>query len=112
MLFQHTYATVAMQWQIPVVSGMNSAKISAFSRKERQIITGDSAERELALLQAFSVSPLTAEINPGKSASFEAKVYFRTKTNNHFMRLRPCVKIVSVYNRLLCALCCCARCVY
>eukprot|EP01034_Spumella_vulgaris_P021431 gene21431-27461_t len=117
-LFNHTHAKVVVQWQIPVVNGMDVAKGSATSSKDRQIITGDSAERELALLQAFSVFPLTAEINPGKSASFEvtfvpkqsnrnficeleAYVYFKNQrtfrlVNDHSMTPPWCLKVASV----------------
>jgi hypothetical protein len=86
----HTKAKVVVQWNIPMVHGMEEPEseravshhpaASVRASKDKEVITVDRAEKEMERLQAFVVSPMQSEINPGQSQSFE--ICFTPKQSN------------------------------
>lgn len=77
-----THSKVVVEWQIPIAKGMSldNNKHSSKDPKDRAMINDGSEERKLKLIQAFEVHPLTAEIDPEKSYTFE--VFFHPKQSS------------------------------
>ncbi len=71
VIHNNTNGKVVVQWYVPIVQGMGENKSNSKSlSKTHEIISIDQEEREIAQLQAFAISPLVADINPGQSQTF------------------------------------------
>lgn len=88
----NTNGKVMVQWLIPIVGGMDNKKDEKGSNsREHQMINIDRAEKELAQLQAFSVSPAVGEIPPGSSMSFDITFCPKQASRNFISELEAYV---------------------
>ena len=92
VIHNNTKAKVVVQWNVPIVQGMELVVAQQPKRaKEKEIITVDRAEKEMESVQAFSVSPALAEINPGQSQSFDVIFVPKMASRNFLSELEAYV---------------------
>jgi hypothetical protein len=95
VIHNHTNGKVVVQWYVPPVAGMDRLVAAdggnGHGGKGRDIITADREEKELAALQAFSVTPMTADINPGQSFSFQISFVPKQSSRNFLSELEAVV---------------------
>jgi hypothetical protein len=96
VMTNHTHSKVVVEWQVPVAGGLSASDIGAStlsltSSRDKDVISVDRVDRERAILQAFSVTPLTCDINPGQSASFEVTFVPKQSNRNYTNELEAFV---------------------
>lgn len=92
----HTHSKVMVEWQVPIAGGLSASDIGAStmaltSSRDKDVISADRAERERAVLQAFAVSPMSCDINPGQSATFEITFVPKQSNRNYTNELEAFV---------------------
>ena len=83
----NTNSKVMVEWQVPIAGGLSKKDTSGLSLltdvRDKDVISADRAEKERAILQAFDVSPHSADINPGQSFTFEV-TFVPKQTNRNY----------------------------
>lgn len=91
----NTHGKVVVQWLIPIVQGMETSQQKEGQdlrkSKDHEMITVDRAEKEFAALQAFSVTPSMAEINPGATMTFDISFVPKQSSRNFLSELEAYV---------------------
>jgi hypothetical protein len=91
IIHNYTNGKVVVQWNIPITQGMEKRQNQNAHSKEREIITIDREEKELAELQAFSITPAMCDINPGQSQSFQISFVPKQSNRNFISELEAYV---------------------